>query len=111
MDEDVPSPGDVLAVAMGEGPLPRELDVSDAPPPGVPAHAARHALWATAGDAFRAALAFQGALLALPALRSRACLEQRRRCRKLLTTAGQCTCASAPAAARRVRSCRAAPLP
>jgi hypothetical protein len=60
-DASAPSPGDALAAAMAAGPLPKALAVSDEAPAGVPAHAARHALWATAGGAFRAALAFQGA--------------------------------------------------
>ncbi len=54
----------VLAGAQQAGPLPALLAVTASAPVGVSVTHAQHALWATAGSAFRAALAFQSAFSA-----------------------------------------------
>jgi hypothetical protein len=59
--DDAASPAAALAAAAALSPLPPALELSTAAPSGVPAAASRAAAWATAGGAFRAALAFQGA--------------------------------------------------
>ena len=59
--DDAASPAAALAAAAALSPVPPALELSTAAPAGVPAAASRAAAWATAGGAFRAALAFQGA--------------------------------------------------